>query len=128
MCWKQTLFWYLNHKVVKTTLPKDDFLVGIQTKFQCDMMKHFGEKLICMDATRGTNHYDFKLVTILVLDDFGEGVPVAWMISNKEDGATLKEFLRSLLLKTGPLQTMYFMSDDAEQYFFCLERDLWRRS
>ena len=99
------------------TLPKDDFLIGIQTSFQCDMMKKFGEKLICMDATHGTNHYDFKLVTILVLDDFGEGVPVAWMISNKEDGITLKEFLRSLLLKTGPLHTMYFMSDDAEQYF-----------
>ncbi len=94
-----------------------DFLLGIQTKFQCEMMKVFGEKLICMDATHGTNHYDFKLVTVLVLDDFGEGIPVGWLVSNKEDGTVLKEFLKSLLARTGPIETKYFMSDDAEQYF-----------
>ncbi len=56
------------------------------------MMKAFGDKVICMDATHGTNHYLFKLVTVLVLDDFGEGIPVGWMISNKEDGIMLTEF------------------------------------
>ena len=96
---------------------KDDFLLGIQTRFQCEMMKLYGNKVICMDATHGTNHYHFKLVTVIILDDFGEGVPVGWMISNKEDGVTLKEFLRSLLKHTGPITTDYFMSDDAEQYY-----------
>ena len=91
-----------------TSLAKNDFLLGIQT------MKAFGDKL---DATHGTNHYDFKLVTVLVLDDFGEGIPVGWLLSNKEDGTVLKAFLRSLLARTGPIQTKYFMTDDAEQYF-----------
>ncbi len=33
-----------------------------------------------MDSIHGTEHYHF---TVLVLDDFGEGIPVAWLISNK---------------------------------------------
>ena len=76
-------------------MSKEDFILAIQTKFQCDMMKAFGTNLICMDATHGTNHYHFKLVTVLVLHDFGEGVPVGWMISNKEDGIVLRIFLLS---------------------------------
>lgn len=67
-----------------------------------------------MDATHSTNHYSFKLVTVLVLDDFGEGIPVAWLISNKEDGVTLVELLRE---RTGSIRAAYFMSDDGEQYY-----------
>ena len=42
-----------------------------------------------MDSTHGTNVYDFHLITILVLDDFGEGVPVGWMISKCEDAVVI---------------------------------------
>lgn len=98
-------------------LAKDDFLLAIQTQFQCDLMKTFGTRLICMDATHGTNHYHFKLVTVLILDEFGEGVPVGWMVSNKEDGILLSTFLTSLMDRTGPITAQYFMSDDAEQYY-----------
>jgi len=45
------------------------------------MLKEFGPATICVDSTHGTNVYDFKLITILVIDEFGEGIPVAWMIS-----------------------------------------------
>uniref|UniRef100_A0A1X7SDX4 ZSWIM1/3 RNaseH-like domain-containing protein n=1 Tax=Amphimedon queenslandica TaxID=400682 RepID=A0A1X7SDX4_AMPQE len=57
------------------------------------MLMKFGSEAICMDSTHSTNVYDFCLVTILVLDDFGEGVPVGWMISNREDAAALRQFL-----------------------------------
>ncbi len=55
---------------------KNDFLLAIQTEFQKDMMRQFGNNTICIDATHGTNIYDFYLVSIMVVDDFGEGVPV----------------------------------------------------
>ena len=62
--------------------------------------------------------YDFKLITILVLDDFGEGIPVAWAISNREDAIMLVEFLGAIKYRTGPLKPpRWFMSDDAEQYY-----------
>ena len=31
-----------------------------------------------MIYTHGTNSYDFNLVTVLVVDEFGEGYPIAW--------------------------------------------------
>ena len=31
------------------------------------------------------NHYDFNLLTLLVVDEYGEGILVGWMISNRED-------------------------------------------
>ena len=71
-----------------------------------------------MDATHGTNMYEFHLVTVLVIDEFGEGVPVAWAISNKEDFCALSVACRQQLkLRTGDLKPQHFMTDDAQQYW-----------
>ena len=43
----------------------DDFLLAIQTEFQKDMLQKFGNTVICIDATHGTNMYDFNLITLL---------------------------------------------------------------
>ena len=72
----------------------DDFILGIQTQFECDMLCKCGNVCIYMDATHGTNMS--MLITILVLDDFGEGIPVAWAISNREDAIMLAEFLGAM--------------------------------
>ena len=61
--------------------------------------------------------YDFNLITLLVIDEFGEGIPVAWAIANREDVTLLVEFLKVIEKSTGPLQLHWFMSDDAQQYF-----------
>ena len=96
----------------------DDFILGIQTQFQRDMLCKYGHTCICMGATHGMNMYDFKLITLLVVDDFGEGIPVAWVITNREDSTMLVEFLQAIKRVTGVLKSPHwFMSDDAEQYF-----------
>ena len=56
---------------------RDDFILVIQTEFQRDAMKQFESKAILMDATHGTTQYDFLLISLLVIDDHGEGIPVA---------------------------------------------------
>ena len=38
-----------------------------------------------MLMTHGANSYDFNLTAILVVDEFGEGYPTAWCISNRTD-------------------------------------------
>ena len=72
-------------------LGKDDFLLAIQTEYQKDMIR-YGENVICMDDTHGTNMYDFTLITVLIIDDHGEGIPVAWALSNRADTALLTQF------------------------------------
>ena len=58
----------------------NDFLLGIQTEFQQDMFVSYTSKLI------------FQLVTVLVVDDYDEGIPVAFLISNKESADVLRVF------------------------------------
>ncbi len=58
-------------------LAKQDFLLGLQTEFQKDAMQRYGNNVIMMDATHSTTQYDFLLITIFVIDEFGAGLPVA---------------------------------------------------
>ena len=81
------------------------------------MLMKYGDMCICMDSTHGTNAYDFNLITVLVMDGFGEGIPVAWVIANREDVTILVECLKAIKERTGLLQPRWFMSDDANQYF-----------
>ena len=73
----------------------NDFALVLQTKLQAEMLRDCGhEKVVCIDATHGTNTYDFQLLTILVIDEYGEGFPAGWCISNKEDHILLTNFYR----------------------------------
>ena len=59
----------------------NDFMLVIQTQLQAEIIKKYSYgRVICIDSTHGTNGYDFTLITIVVIDDFGEGFPVAWCI------------------------------------------------
>ena len=95
----------------------DDFLICIQTAFQRDMLRAFGSEVVCMDSTHGTNLYGFNLITVLVLDEFGEGIPTAWMICNREDAKALHPFLSKMKEKSGDIPTRIFMSDDANNFY-----------
>ena len=55
-------------------LGTNDFLLVLQTPSQRDVLKQYGGKAILMDATHSTTQYDFLLITIMVLEDYGEGV------------------------------------------------------
>ena len=68
---------------------ENDFLLGIQTEFQRDMM----------------------------VDEFGEGLSVLLGISNREDCLMLTQLFRFVQKRIGPLQPKLFMSDDAEQFW-----------
>ena len=52
--------------------------------------------MVCVDAKQGTNAYEFKLITLLVVDEHGESFPVAWCIANREDRVLLIEFFTSI--------------------------------
>ena len=54
-----------------------------------------------MDATHGTNGYDFVLISVLVIDEFDEGFPVAWCLSNRQDQFLLINFFNRLKEKVG---------------------------
>ena len=56
-----------------------------------------------MNATHGTNMYDFQLITLLDIDARGEGIPEAWAISNREDTVHITEFLSAVKSRIGDM-------------------------
>ena len=98
-------------------LEKDDFFIVIQNSVQKRMLQQFGGNGICIDSTHGTNAYDFMLNTVLVIDDFGEGFPVAWCLSNHEDFTTMVIFFNEIKKNSGVIHSNFVMTDMAEQYF-----------
>ena len=93
----------------------NDFILCLQTEFQKDMLKKFGSSIICIDSTHGTilNQYDL----LMVVDEFGGGIPAAWMLSNKEDALMLIIFFQAIKDRVGEIKADFFMSDMAEQFF-----------
>ncbi len=63
-----------------------------------------------MDATYNVNSYSFHLISVLVLDQYQEGIPVAWGISNREDEAVIKYIFEAIKSTCGDLSTEWFMS------------------
>ena len=69
-----------------------DFLFCLQTEFPRVMLIKFGSSAICVDSTHVTNCYDFNITSLVVVDEYGEGIPVGWMISNRQDILVTIEF------------------------------------
>ena len=83
------------------------------------MLIEFGSSAICMNFTHGTKCYDFNLTSIVVVDEYGEGIPM----SNRQDTFVTMEFLKLIWDRTGNINPRLFMTDDAEQFFTA-----WRAS
>ncbi len=73
------------------------------------LIKH-GNSGVCIDATYNVNNYDFHLITILVLDDYQEEIPVAFVVSNLEDKIVLVHSLESIKLKCNRFQSCLWFS------------------
>nr|XP_002123387.1 uncharacterized protein zf(c2h2/swim)-1 [Ciona intestinalis] len=106
---------YKQQGVTDCDLLKDDFVLCLQTEFQKHMLREFAQKMICIDSTHSTTK--FLLTTIMVIDDFGEAIPTAWIISNREDAELLTRAFSALKHKCGDIMTDIFMSDLANNFY-----------
>jgi len=103
------------------------FLLGIQTDWQKKMMMKFGHgRAVSMDATHGTNILNYLLWSLLVFDDWNNGISVAWVLasrSTEEDLAMWLEPLRRHIEKDMPnFLPLCFMADDAVEIRNALKR------
>lgn len=93
-------------------LTKEDFMLAIMTKQQLDMYQQYAPIILCMDSTHKTNIYSFKLITLLVPDEFRRGYPVAFCISNKENEQAISIFLNAVKMKSPQTKVNILMTDD----------------
>jgi len=96
---------------------ENDFCLIIMTKYQSEMLVQFGNDKICIDGTHGLNSYNFQLYTIVVIDEYGNGYPVAFCFSNKSDTTTYKHFFQHIKNVVGKINAYIFMSDDEQAFY-----------
>ena len=98
-------------------LTKEDFMIVLQSPFQKEMALKFATNGVCIDATHATTGYDFLLTSVVVIDEYGEGFPVAWCLSNHEDFTHMCVFFEMVKRNCGILTPRWLMSDLANQFF-----------
>ena len=54
-------------------LDEDTFLLILMTSFQAGLFELFSSKIVCLDSTHKTNQYRFKLITVVVPDEYHNG-------------------------------------------------------
>lgn len=55
-------------------LEEDTFLLVIMSSFQANLFNTFSDKIVCIDSTHKTNQYRFKLLTVIVPDEYHNGM------------------------------------------------------
>uniref|UniRef100_A0A2S2QF98 ZSWIM1/3 RNaseH-like domain-containing protein n=1 Tax=Sipha flava TaxID=143950 RepID=A0A2S2QF98_9HEMI len=96
---------------------KDDFCLIIMTQFQSELFLKFGNDKICIDGTHGLNGYNFQLYSLVVVDEYGNGFPVAFCFSNKSDTALFKHYFQCIKNAIGNITAAVFMSDDEPAFY-----------
>lgn len=98
-------------------LEKNDFALILMTNFQKHMACKLASQKVCIDGTHGLNAYDFQLHSIVTVDEYHNGVPIAYMFSNRSDETVMTLYFNEVKKACGLIETQVFMSDDAPAYY-----------
>ncbi|GBM76227.1 hypothetical protein AVEN_105410-1 [Araneus ventricosus] len=91
---------------------ENSFVLGFQTEAQKEMLLKHSHKILYIDATHGTNHYDFFLLSLHIQDEYGQGYPVAHFITNVLDFETFLALFNSLRCRVPDLKVNTVITDD----------------
>lgn len=96
------------------------FMIVLATDFQLSILKKFGhEGTICLDSTHGTAGYDYSLTSIVVIDDFGNGMATAFCLSSNTSRVEWKDFLGSVLtaMDGNKVSARVIMTDNDSSFY-----------
>lgn len=100
-----SVIFYKPQGALHENLSPSDFLIVLMTPFQLEMAKKFINYKALIDSTHGTNKYDFQLTTLMTVDEFGVGCPVAYCLSTRTDVTSMEIFLNAVKERTGKIES-----------------------
>lgn len=107
---------YKDHRAAS----EEDFFCVFFSEYQKDTRKALindrtRPTTVCFDATHikisGINHSEFKLISLVTLDSFGEGFPCAFCVCKSESAESVIRFLSIVKDHFGVLHATYLMSE-----------------
>ncbi|KFM78872.1 hypothetical protein X975_06899, partial [Stegodyphus mimosarum] len=66
------------------------------TPFQRQILQNLGFDRPCIDSTHNISSYAFELITLIVIDEYEEGIPVAFCISSNSCSLQILEAFHNL--------------------------------
>ena len=64
-------------------LSADSLVFGLMTKTQREALIDYGKTILCLDSTHKVTQYDnFKLLTLMTCDHYGEGKHTLILVNN----------------------------------------------
>ncbi|KAK6054170.1 hypothetical protein COOONC_08326 [Cooperia oncophora] len=93
------------------------FCLIVITPLQLTMLKKYGTSGVSLDDTHNPCRYNLKLLTMMIVDSVGRGVPVAYMLSANMDKEAVSKFfsvVKNLYPDFGP---EYFMTDNCNTFW-----------
>lgn len=93
---------------------KEDFGLAIMDEKQRkELVKAMNSPpgVLLSDATHGTNQYQIKLVTVMTINVFGNGVPIVFFFTTREDGDVLQYLftaIKSIVGNVSPKVCYFF--------------------
>lgn len=94
---------------VEYEMSSEDFVIGIQTQFQRELLKKHANKMICSHVSQGNESF---LMTLLVVDkDSNDVIPVCWLLGSVQEDRLFRPFLEALRAKCGNIETDLFVTN-----------------
>ncbi|BES93523.1 Zinc finger protein [Nesidiocoris tenuis] len=96
----------------------EEFVVVIMTPIQKRIFQAYGHDRLCVDSTSDSAEYGgYELTTILTVDEFEEGVPVAFCVSSSVNDKVLTVFFEAIKSEIGNCHCNVFMSDVVDIHY-----------
>eukprot|EP00794_Sanderia_malayensis_P017679 gene17679-19443_t len=93
----------------------DDFIIVLQSELQKKMAVQFSHYGLCCVSVQCSS---YVLTSLVVIDDFNDGHPVACCISNCTDDATMRIFFTQVQQNVGELKPAWFACDYSINDFY----------
>lgn len=95
-------------------LNEDDSVVVVQTENQKKMAVEFGGNGVCCFTAKCSSYF---VTTLMVIDEFDEGFPMAYCMSNRLNENILKIFFAHLVQNLGELKPAWFAYDSNDAFY-----------
>ncbi|PIK34711.1 zinc finger protein [Apostichopus japonicus] len=108
---------------VEYEMSSEDFVIGIQTQFQRELLKKHANKMICSHVSQGNESF---LMTLLVVDkDSNDVIPVCWLLGSVQEDRLFRPFLEALRAKCGNIETDLFVTNLSSALYHVLGRHVF---
>ena len=102
---------------VSPLMDRDDLAIGIQTKFQREIMQLYGRKSVCVEIYKKSPDHKLHVVTVSVCYEGTHDVPCAWLITNRNDIPVYRAFFEAIKSKVGDVATETFLGDMGFEFY-----------